>query len=77
MEGGRRPQTGLFGRRRDRLDFKDSLQQLIHNLGLALLPSALDLLDLSVGLLVGFLLGLLVALGMLRTERLILVGVLE
>jgi hypothetical protein len=51
---------------RDRLDVENSAEEVLNDLSLALLTSLLDALDLSLGLLVGFGLGLLVALAVLH-----------
>lgn len=53
------------GRGGDGLDVKDSGEQVLDNLSLALLPGRLDLLDLLLSLSVGLGLSLLVALAML------------
>lgn len=51
--------------RYNRLDIPDGLQQAIHDLVLTLCTRALDRLDLLLGFLVGIVLGLLVAAGVL------------
>ena len=58
--------ASLGGRRGHGLDLEDGLEQVLDDLGLALLAGLLDLLDPGVGLLVGLVLGLLVALVVLH-----------
>ena len=59
----------LRGRRGHGLDLEDGLEQVLDDLGLALLAGLLDLLDPGVGLPVGLVLGLLVALVVLYGWR--------
>lgn len=47
------------------MDLENGLEQVVDDLGLALLAGGLDLLDLDIGFFVGLGLGLLVALGVL------------
>lgn len=52
--------------RRHRVNLEHGIQQIVHHLALALLPRRLDLADLGLRLLVGLVLGRLVALCVLR-----------
>lgn len=61
IEGHR---SGLGGR--NRLDVENSAEEVLNNISLALLTSLLDAFDLGLDLLVGFGLGLLVALAVLH-----------
>jgi hypothetical protein len=62
--------SNLFGHldtiRHNRLDIKDSLQKILHDLILSLLASLLDLLDLDLCIPVRIFFGLLVSAGMLQ-----------
>jgi hypothetical protein len=53
---------------RGRFRLQHCLEEILHNLGLTLLASLLNGLDLLIGLLVRLVLGLLVALAMLHAE---------
>lgn len=55
--------------RGNRLDVEDSAEEVLNDLGLALLASFLDTLDLSLGILVSLGLGLLVALAVLHGRQ--------
>lgn len=62
------PSSLRLNRGRNRMDLKDSLQQIGNDLILVLLPGDIDLLDLHISLLVGFVFGRLVALCMLYLQ---------
>lgn len=51
--------------RGNRLNVKDSTEEVLNNLGLALLAGLLDTLDLLLGVAVGFVLGLFITLAVL------------
>jgi hypothetical protein len=64
-----RSRLGVGGR--NRVDVENSAEEILDNPSLALLASLLDALDLSLGVLVGFGLGLLVALTVLSLKLLV------
>lgn len=65
------PRSSLGGR--DRLHVEHGAEEVLDDASLALLPRGPDILDLLLGLLVGGVLGFLVALGVLGLELLVLV----